>query len=213
MDVSFAAFVADPLREVDEMIEATRPDVLQTVGPSKLYFVRLAGGPPTAKPVSVKVRGDAYADIRAAADTLREILSDIPGVKDIEDDADRGRSELVLNLDADAINRAALNPAEVGRTLLLLVDGIVVKLAKVGGIGPALRQIRLARELGLKVMLGCMVESSLAITAAAHLAPLVDYVDLDGHLLIKNDPFAGVTFENGRLVLPEEPGLGVQRRP
>ena len=64
----------------------------------------------------------------------------------------------------------------------------------------------------MSVMLGCMVESSLAITAAAHLAPLVDYVDLDGNLLVTNDPFVGATVENGRLVLPDGPGLGVERR-
>ena len=65
-----------------------------------------------------------------------------------------------------------------------LVDGIVVKLAKVGGIGPALRQIRLARELGMKVMLGCMVESSVGVAAAAMVASEVDWLDLDGNLLI-----------------------------
>jgi L-alanine-DL-glutamate epimerase-like enolase superfamily enzyme len=64
----------------------------------------------------------------------------------------------------------------------------------------------------MQVMLGCMVESSLAITAAAHLSPLVDHVDLDGNLLIVDDPFVGVTVKGGRLVLPEEPGLGVRLR-
>ncbi len=59
-------------------------------------------------------------------------------------------------------------------------------------------------------MLGCMIESSLAITAAAHLTPLVDYADLDGNLLIDNDPYEGVRVENGKLVLPDGPGLGVK---
>jgi L-alanine-DL-glutamate epimerase-like enolase superfamily enzyme len=72
--------------------------------------------------------------------------------------------------------------------------------------------IVMARSLGLKVMLGCMVSSSVSITAAAQLSPLVDYADLDGHLLIANDPYAGVTVEKGRLVLPRGNGLGLARR-
>ncbi len=88
-------------------------------------------------------------------------------------------------------------------------DGINIKLMKSGSLQEALRMIHLARALDLKIMLGCMIESSVAITAAAHLAPLVDHADLDGHLLINNDPFAGVQMQNGRLTLPEAPGLGV----
>lgn len=87
--------------------------------------------------------------------------------------------------------------------------GINIKLMKCGGITPALRMIDTARSLGLRIMLGCMVESSLAITAAAHLSPLVDYADLDGAALIKMDPFDGVKIVEGKLVLPERPGLGV----
>ncbi len=91
-------------------------------------------------------------------------------------------------------------------------DGINIKLAKCGGIGEALRMIAVARAHGMKIMLGCMIESSLAITAAALLSPLVDYADLDGHLLLKEDPFVGATVKGGRLVLPEGPGLGVHQR-
>ena len=91
-------------------------------------------------------------------------------------------------------------------------DGINIKLMKCGGIGEALRMIAVARAHGMKIMLGCMIESSLAITAAAILSPLVDYADLDGHLLVTDDPFVGATVEGGRLVLPEGPGLGVRRR-
>jgi L-alanine-DL-glutamate epimerase-like enolase superfamily enzyme len=83
---------------------------------------------------------------------------------------------------------------------------------KCGGLGEALRMIAVARAHGMKVMLGCMIESSLAITAAAHLAPLVDYADLDGNLLIADDPFIGVVVVGGRLALPEGPGLGVRPR-
>jgi len=93
------------------------------------------------------------------------------------------------------------------------VDGINIKLMKCGGLGEAYRMIGLARSLGLKVMLGCFIESSVAITAAAHLSPLADYADLDGHLLIANDPYDGVGLDDrGRLVLPTRPGLGLLPR-
>ena len=92
-------------------------------------------------------------------------------------------------------------------------DGINIKLMKAGGLLEARRMLHVARCFGLKVMLGCMIESSLGITAAAHLAPAVDFIDLDSHLLIANDPFVGVqTRSNGELLLPNKPGLGVTLR-
>jgi L-alanine-DL-glutamate epimerase-like enolase superfamily enzyme len=93
------------------------------------------------------------------------------------------------------------------------VDGVVIKLAKTGGLRGALRAIHTARALDMQIMLGSMVETSLAVTAAAHLSPLCDYVDLDGPLMIRNDPFDGVRYDKARLVLPERPGLGVERKP
>ena len=89
------------------------------------------------------------------------------------------------------------------------VDGVNFKLMKSNGITDILKMIHTARAHNLKTMLGCMIESSLAITAAAHLSPLVDYADLDGNLLINDDPFTGVKVINGKLVLPHTPGLGV----
>ncbi len=83
---------------------------------------------------------------------------------------------------------------------------------KCGGIRAALAAIHTARALGLRVMLGCMVESAILTTAAAHLSPLVDWVDLDGPFLTARDPFEGVLYERGKLVLPERPGLGVRER-
>jgi L-alanine-DL-glutamate epimerase-like enolase superfamily enzyme len=107
----------------------------------------------------------------------------------------------------ESVYRAADIPRLAGA-----FDGINIKLMKCGGLGEARRMIAVARAHGMQVMLGCMVESSLAITAAAHLSPLVDFADLDGNLLIDNDPFVGVTVKGGRLVLPEGPGLGVRPR-
>ncbi len=111
------------LRNVDAMIEALRAEVTNTPGPVEISFLRLAGGPPTGKPISVKVRGDDYAEIRAASDDLREILAAMPAVSDISDDAGGGRMELVLRINRDAVQRAGLDPAKLARTLRLLVDG------------------------------------------------------------------------------------------
>ena len=92
------------------------------------------------------------------------------------------------------------------------VDGINIKLMKCGGIREAIRMIYTARAHGLKIMIGCNIESSVSITAAAHLASLVDYIDLDGHLLVTNDPYIGATVDKGRLTLPSGNGLGVGAR-
>jgi len=88
-------------------------------------------------------------------------------------------------------------------------DGVNVKLDKSGGVLEAYRMIAVAKALGMKTMLGCMVSSSVTVTAAAHLSPLVDYADLDGNLLISNDPYRGVRVEKGKLVLPGGAGLGL----
>jgi len=88
-------------------------------------------------------------------------------------------------------------------------DGVNIKLDKSGGLLEAWRMIAVAKSLGMKTMLGCMVSSSVSVTAAAHLSPLVDYADLDGNLLIANDPFHGVLVEKGKLILPDRPGLGL----
>ena len=91
------------------------------------------------------------------------------------------------------------------------VDGVVVKVMKSEGIREALKMIHTARAHDMQVMLGCMVESSVGVTAAAHLAPLCDYADLDGPLLIRNDPYRGLHYDGARFTLPEGPGLGVER--
>ncbi len=91
-----------------------------------------------------------------------------------------------------------------------IFDGINIKLCKCGGIRRALQMIHTARSAGLKVMLGCMVETSVGIAAAAQLAPLADYIDLDGHLLLAEDPFEGIGGAGGRLTLNNRPGLGIR---
>ncbi|MFQ5689054.1 MAG: dipeptide epimerase [Gemmatimonadota bacterium] len=116
------------------------------------------------------------------------------------------RSSLPIILDESCIVAQDI-PGLVG-----LADGINIKLAKCGGPREALRMIHTARACGLKVMMGCMLETSLGIGAAAQLAPLLDYADLDGAALIANDPFEGPHLEGGRIVLGETPGLGVGLR-
>jgi len=115
------------------------------------------------------------------------------------------RSRVHIPIIAD---EAALRAADVPK-LAGAYDGVNVKLDKTGGILGAYRMILVAKSLGMKTMLGCMVSSSVSVTAAAHLSPLVDYADLDGNLLITNDPYQGVTVRNGKLILPDRPGLGL----
>ncbi len=98
---------------------------------------------------------------------------------------------------------------DVGR-LADAYSGINIKLMKSTGMHEAYQMAVLARALGMKVMLGCMTETSCAVTAAAQLSPLADYADLDGNLLISNDRFDGLTIENGRVIIPSRPGIGVK---
>ena len=91
------------------------------------------------------------------------------------------------------------------------IDGVVVKTMKSEGIREALRMIHTARAHDMQIMLGCFIESSVGVTAAAHLAPLCDYADLDGPLLIKNDPYRGLAYDGARLTLPDGPGLGLTK--
>jgi L-alanine-DL-glutamate epimerase-like enolase superfamily enzyme len=118
----------------------------------------------------------------------------------------RDRSPMPVMADESAVKLRDL-PGLIG-----CVDSINIKLMKSGGIREAMRMIHFARAAGWKVMLGCMSETTVSITAAAHLSPLVDYVDLDGHLLIANDPYEGLGFKAGRHVLSDRPGLGVRPR-
>ncbi len=87
--------------------------------------------------------------------------------------------------------------------------GVNIKLMKCGGLTPAKRMLAKAKTLGLKTMVGCMTESSVGISAIAHLTPLLDYVDMDGALLLKNDIAKGVTIQNGNIIFSDKNGTGV----
>src|SRR5437016_3902284 len=105
-----------------------------------------------------------------------------------------------------------IDTAEKIRLKVAEADGINIKLAKCGSLREALRMIATARAHSMLVMVGCMIESSLGITAAAHFTPLVDAADLDGAALTANDPFSGATIDGGKIRLPTGPGLGVRKR-
>jgi L-alanine-DL-glutamate epimerase-like enolase superfamily enzyme len=118
----------------------------------------------------------------------------------------RGKIELPIIAD-EGVMKAEDIPLYKG-----IVDGINIKLQKSGGIREALKMIAVARAFKMKIMIGCMIETSVGISAAAQLAPLVDYVDLDGNLLISDDPYDGVRAVNGYLKYTSRPGLGVIER-
>jgi L-alanine-DL-glutamate epimerase-like enolase superfamily enzyme len=90
-----------------------------------------------------------------------------------------------------------------------IYTGVNVKLMKCGGMHAAYKMITMAREMGMKILIGCMTETSCAVSAAAQLAPLVDWADLDGNLLISNDLYEGMTVVDGKISLPDRPGIGI----
>jgi L-alanine-DL-glutamate epimerase-like enolase superfamily enzyme len=118
----------------------------------------------------------------------------------------RERSSLPVICDESCITAADI-PHLVG-----VADGINIKLSKCGGLREALKMIATARSHGMLVMAGCMIETSLGITAAAHFAPLLDYADFDGAALLSDDPYDGATIANGKIRIPSGPGLGVRAR-
>ena len=165
----------------------------------------------TDRPVYVDAN-EGWADPKQAVEQIRwmegmgVILVEQPLPAQDLDGAKYVRDRVTLPLIAD---EAVLTIEDID-PLAQAYDGINVKLQKAGGLRMALRMIEKARSLNLKVMLGCMIETAVGVTAAAHLSSFADFADLDGHLLIANDPFRGVGVVNGRLILPAGPGLGVE---
>lgn len=163
---------------------------------------------------TLRVDANAGWDLDRALATLDGLVE--LGVEFVEQPLDPGdvagqrrlreRSPLPIVLDEPVV-RAADVPA-----LAPLAHGVNVKLQKSGGIAEARDVIAAARAHGLRVMLGCRVETSVSIAAAAHLAPLADWADLDGNLLLADDPFVGVEVVRGRFAHSERAGLGVRAR-
>ncbi len=118
--------LSEGARRGKTIIEEMREDVTGVSGAAHINFLELSGGPPASKAISVKVRGDDYAEIQGATAVLRRLLEENPSVRDVSDDADAGRMQMSLSLRHDAIRRAGIPSSEVVRTLRLLVDGEVV---------------------------------------------------------------------------------------
>lgn len=163
----------------------------------------------------ITVDPNAGWDVGRAAATIEALVPF--GIEFVEqplppDDLDGLRALHALSKLPLVVDESVVRATDLPR-LAGAADGVNVKLMKCGGIGPALDLIATARAHGLRVMLGCRAaESSVGIAAAAHLAPLADWADLDGNLLVSDDPFVAVAVKEGRFVYPERPGLGVLAR-
>lgn len=160
---------------------------------------------------TIRIDANEGWDVETAVRVLRDLErfeiefceQPVPAGRPHELRAIRERVAIPIVADEDFLSAADL-PRLYG-----CVDGVNVKLAKTGGLRGALAAIATARAMDLKIMLGCMVESAVCATAAAHISPLVDWADIDGPFLTARDPFSGVTYRDGKLVLPDAPGIGV----
>ncbi|MGV6817407.1 MAG: efflux RND transporter permease subunit [Thiotrichales bacterium] len=121
------------MREVDAVIDSMRNAVTSITGPNKIFFLRLSGGPPTSKPISVKVRGDNFIELRAATAALKKILKDSGWARDITDDDSPGLQEMVLDVNPDATRRTGITPDQSMRAMRMMIDGeLVVRLQDEG---------------------------------------------------------------------------------
>lgn len=136
------------MRDYDEIIDGMREAVAAAAEDAEVSFLRLSGGPPAGKAISVKVRADDFDELRAAAEAVKTIVRDIPGAKDIADDDNPGRSELNLQVDVLAARNAGLDPGTVARLVRLHVDGEVVADLRDRGEKVELRVRASPRELG-----------------------------------------------------------------
>jgi L-alanine-DL-glutamate epimerase-like enolase superfamily enzyme len=210
---SYTLGIDDPYLMKEKALEASDFPILKVkLGTDSDMDIIHAIREVTDRPIRVDVNGawtvtEAISKIERLADLGVELIEQPIYAEDIEGYAIlREKSPLPIYVD-ESVMVAKDIPHLAGK-----VDGINIKLVKCGGIWEALRMIHTARAYGLKIMLGCMIESSIGITAAAHLSPLVDCADLDGNILLRKDPFAGVTVEHGKILLPTESGLGVRER-
>ena len=164
----------------------------------------------TRVPLCVDVN-QGWTDRQEALDTVHWLREQ--GVQFVEQPMPRDRPEdnawLTQHSPLPTIGDEAVLTSQDIPGAFQVYSGVNIKLMKCGGMREARRMVDVARALGMKVMLGCMTETSCAVSAAAQLSPMVDWADLDGNLLIANDVFRGVGIQEGRLVLPEDPGIGV----
>ncbi len=210
---SYTLGIDDPYLMAEKALEASEYPILKVkLGIDSDMDIIHAIREVTDRPIRVDVNGawtvtEAISKIERLADLGVELIEQPIFADDLE-----GYSILHSKSPLPIFADESVMVAEDIPRLAGKVDGINIKLVKCGGIWEAIRMIHTARACGLKVMIGCMIESSIGITAAAHLTPLVDYADLDGNLLLREDPYSGVTVEHGKILLPGEWGLGVRER-
>ncbi len=211
---SFTIGIADPETTLRKVAEVGEHPILKI----KLGSGTIAEQIETIAAIRTRYRGairiDANEgwDVETAVTVLNELErfdiefceQPVPAGRPHELRAIRERVAIPIVTDEDSLDARDLPP------LYGCVDGVNVKLAKAGGLRGALAMIHTARAMGMKIMLGCMVESAVCATAAAHISPLVDWADIDGPFLTARDPFVGVTYDRGKLILPSAPGLGVR---
>jgi L-Ala-D/L-Glu epimerase len=210
---SFTIGIADPETTLRKVAE---------VGDHPILKVKLGSGTANEQIETIALIRERYRgiiridanegwDVETAVRILRELErfeiefceQPVPAGHPEQLRAIRDRVSIPIVTDEDSLVAEDLPP------LYGCVDGVNVKLAKTGGLRGALAMIHTARAMNMKIMLGCMVESAVCATAAAHISPLVDWADIDGPFLTASDPFAGVTYDRGKLILPDAPGLGV----
>lgn len=219
---SFTIAIADPQDMAQGALDAIRRGftVLKlkvggTADVEILAAVRGAVGPGVRLRVDANAgwsREAALANIPRLADFDLEMVEQPLAVGDIEGLLSLRKALKAQGIQVPIFADESIKTTDDVKAHAGVVDGVVVKLMKTAGIQEALRVIEIARRYEMQVMISCMVETSVGVTAAAHLAPLCDYADLDGPLLILNDPYEGVRYQAGRLLLPDEPGIGVARR-
>ncbi len=163
----------------------------------------------TRVPLCVDVN-QGWTDRREALDMIHWLRDQ--GVQFVEQPMPRERLDdnawLTQHSPLPTIGDEAVLTAEDIPRAFQVYSGVNIKLMKCGGMREARRMVDVARTLGMKVMIGCMTETSCAVSAAAQLSPLVDWADLDGNLLISNDVFQGVRIQEGKITLPDAPGIG-----
>lgn len=210
---SFTIGIDDPERVVERVRKAVSYPILKIKLGSPQDEQTLAMIRKTAPDKRIRVDANMAWSASEALDKLPKMVAH--GVEFVEQPVPRDDLAGLRLLHEAGIcpifaDESCVRPADVV-ALQGCVDGINIKLSKCGGIREAMKMIHLARGFDMKIMLGCMIESSLGIAAAAQLAPLVDYLDLDGHLLLSEDPFTGLGGKRGRLTMGVSPGLGVQQ--
>ena len=202
-----------------DSVAGTRDRTLRASG-FEVLKVKVGGADDLARIEVIAEHSDARLRIDGnegwTIETARELMPELVrlGVEFVEEpfpaadlDAYRALRELKERIPV-IIDEGCKDLSSIAR-IATYADGVNIKLAKCRGIREAVRMVHASRALGLRVMLGCMIESELGIAQSAQVAPLVDYVDLDGHLLIKDGPFRGLGFDDGRVVLSAAPGIGV----